>query len=831
MIDNLPEGYDELPADALLDHEAAGRRGAAAPFSRHDQTRSTGQHALMPPRPQAPAPTAQPVRGSHAPVAVDVPYPEVDPNGRPTHFTFDDQLPRAPADHIPDAQMNEVYAYMRNHRPGTLSPAEFEAEFARITGRGLEPGNAAAVANYYNQTGKWDVGVYYRPPDISDARGDHTDPNRRAVNDMVMNSNPGTMIIHQGARMIWGDEGADAFERQAQDAAMFGFRNEVGAGIQSLVGGGNYSSNLAREDAIDDYDTDHHYSASLAGQIAGTLPYVFIPGIGEARGATMGTRALNGAIQGGLYGAGTSRGGAGDRLLGGAGGALFGSTLNMGGGALADRWAARGAARAEAGREVLNAADNLNTNLGTDIAPLPAHVGGGAVRRVQGGSEATILGGAQLDRAHGRFAGQLDDATTRIAGGNDSIGEAADAISNRANPDSFANLPDRIEARNSRLYREAGDLAGDARLTTPETIRTLDAEIARLNQVPGGVAGLDRLTSLRQALAAGDHSVDGLRRLRTSFGDSLEAGDRTVREAANRLWGPLSQDITTGLERQGLADAARAYRRADIAYRNGLGHADIVSAIVGNNSGERIADRLVNMSRNDGAGLHRALRLMAPEEAQSVRAGIINHLGQATNGRQNAAGDAFSLETFLTNWNRMSERTKGAAFSGQVRQDLNDLARLAQAAREGGTFRNLSRTGNTLNVVRMIVEFGAHFGTGGATLAHHAMGAGASAMIGRFLSAPGAARLMVNASERGLTASQFTRRLNGLVVRLGSGEAGQAVAAFRDWYVGGGPNLAQQPAQEGALDPVEPMDLPLDDPAAGGFEALPDNAQLDPPRR
>ncbi len=53
----------------------------------------------------------------------------------------------------------------------------------------------------------------------------------------------------------------------------------------------------------------------------------------------------------------------------------------------------------------------------------------------------------------------------------------------------------------------------------------------------------------------------------------------------------------------------------------------------------------------DGATTLRAVMRSLPEDGQkAVSAAVIKRMGLANPGAQNAAGDAFSPNTFLTNW-------------------------------------------------------------------------------------------------------------------------------------------------------------------------------------
>jgi len=103
----------------------------------------------------------------------------------------------------------------------------------------------------------------------------------------------------------------DAAVRGIADTATFGMADRIAAGLGSLTGfggtPGDYSGNLARERAIDQADEAKNPGSRIAGQLVGGLTF---PAGAAAEGATLAGRAAlgagAGAMQGGLYGAGSS---------------------------------------------------------------------------------------------------------------------------------------------------------------------------------------------------------------------------------------------------------------------------------------------------------------------------------------------------------------------------------------------------------------------------------------------------------------------------------------------------------------------------------------------
>jgi hypothetical protein len=455
---------------------------------------------------------------------------------------------------------------------------------------------------------------------------------------------------------------------------------------------------------------------------------------------------------GAVYGFNSTDGDLGHKLLGGVVGGTEGAVL----GHLTANMGYR-PVEATPGVEAADAASRLQAS-GHDITLPPTVVGGPATQRFASGIAQTTQGGAVIARSTNKLRDQLSAIADRTATTGEpglipttrDVESAATHISDSTVPGSLAAYEGASKAATDNLYGNAEQLAGDTRLITPNTINTLDTEIDRLRQVPGGVPGLSHLQDLREELASDNHTVAGLRYLRTSFGDRLDAGQRTVREAANKLWGPLSDDIFGGLRNVGKDAAADAYRAADQAYAQRASNLeDIVPRLLGKGSDaspEQVAANLVSLSRRDGGRLGRALDLMDEQSRSNTVGGLIQHLGDD--------GGTFNPTTFARNWEKMSDTTKRTVLRGPVRQDLNDLATIIDTAQRAGRMGNSSNTAGASNIIKIMTTL--THGSAGALLAtgHHmealgveagkaALGGAVSRSAGWVLTRPGVAKVLV----------------------------------------------------------------------------------------
>lgn len=552
--------------------------------------------------------------------------------------------------------------------------------------------------------------------------------------------------------------------------------NKVGLANDWADGSKDYFRNLEAPEK-----TQGSNAGKITGELIGTVPLALatpeLEGAGLlARGAVM---AGDGAAQGALTTNATTPGGVTKDALISAGIGVAGGSAARALGNLAGT----PTRAAQQGREVLDAADRLSRD-GLQVSPLPGDAGGALARGASAVSDAGIVSNLPYSRGVEDYLASVQAVRDRAAHGL-SNGAGVRSIDHVAGDvqNGVGGLGD-YEARSAETignqYDNAARLAAGVQIPTPRTRAALERLIAQAEAVPGDSPGLpayrallddltpapdrtirpslwDRIVNgARTRTIQGDpaeYAIDSLRRLRTSYGDNFDASQRAAREAANTLWEPLSQDMQEGLRGVGRNEAADAYRAADQAWAQRATNLDeVVNPILGNRNQGQLADHLVNLSRNDPDGLTRALGIMRPDVAAQVRGALVGNLGRSKSGAQNAAGDAFSLGSFLTDWNKVHPALKTTMLNGQEGQDLQDLARLAEGARAAGRYRNTSGTARSADALGLLKTLGSTLsGPGGGFalggLPGAAVGLAGQYGLGRAMASPTLARGLVRAGE------------------------------------------------------------------------------------
>jgi len=197
---------------------------------------------------------------------------------------------------------------------------------------------------------------------------------------------------------------------------------------------------------------------------------------------------------------------------------------------------------------------------------------------------------------------------------------------------------------------------------------------------------------------------EAVKKTRTLVGN--EIADTNIASSVPRskwspLYGALSQDMDAAATAAG-PEAAQVYGRANAFSRSGMARLDRVQPFVNPDAPEQ-AFGLASRALGDNTSTFQALKKTLPEGARGTMAAtVIDRLGKATPGQQNAAGDAWSPETFLTNWNRMSPQGRRELFSGfknseQVARDVEAVAKSTSMMRESSKmWANPSGTGANL---------------------------------------------------------------------------------------------------------------------------------------
>jgi hypothetical protein len=226
---------------------------------------------------------------------------------------------------------------------------------------------------------------------------------------------------------------------------------------------------------------------------------------------------------------------------------------------------------------------------------------------------------------------------------------------------------------------------------------------------------------------------EAIKKLRTLVGN--EIADNSLlsdvpRSKWTALYAALSDDLGVAAKQAG-PQAEQSWQWANKYTSSQLSRLEDLSKVVGKDSPEKIFNAAMSGSAEGNTIIKRVVDAIPKENRKELAAVVLKRMGQATNGNQNAAGDAFSAETFLTNINKLSPESRATLFGRldlpDVPNKLVDLARMAGNMREGSkVFANPSGTQQAVS------QQAASLGLGGALLTgqYGLAAAGAGGVVG-----------------------------------------------------------------------------------------------------
>ena len=293
---------------------------------------------------------------------------------------------------------------------------------------------------------------------------------------------------------------------------------------------------------------------------------------------------------------------------------------------------------------------------------------------------------------------------------------------------------------------------------TAQLVAQLQSEIATSPQTLGPILQpvIDRAMRVVSDAQSGFGGVTfaALRKERTSIGKDLDRPDISgLSDTSNfaRLYAALRADVGAAAKQSGPI-AERALKLHDRYVR--------FNREVNLPALQKIADQNLDVNAvnfamagtKDGMGrLQLLVRNFKPEERDTLAASVWQQLGNAKAGMKEgvdvgADSFEFSANTFLTNWNGLSDSAKQVLFGGERYRNIipaiNDLVKISTGAREAGKAVNVSNTGGAQMVTSALLGTGGLIGGGlGGDMTQALLG-GAGALGGLVLSSNLAARLL-----------------------------------------------------------------------------------------
>lgn len=580
--------------------------------------------------------------------------------------------PNQPKNPFTPEQQNAYDAFLKANPNAT--PDQLNS-FIHSIGLQGTIGNAGDVTKALQQTGQFSpASTAIEKPNITDVRGGNNSSTQDAINAAV---------------------------RGVGDTISMGALDKAIALGDTVVKGGTFDQNLARQYAISDYDQQNHPIARIGGEALGgaVLPMGEVDSIGNL--------AAKGAAYGGAYGLGSSRS-ASDIPANVIGGAAVGAAVPT---VLGKVFRPKAAGvdplvdpvTGELNQPMVNSMTPAQRTAVMQAYGLktmtPGMVGGRTARVLEQGLNNVPGSAGVMEDVNAQASGELRRSMQGVAqqfGSSKTLAEGGAELQRGANQ-----YIDRSQAVTSKAYN-AIPISDQAQASTSNTVATLRDLTGRFQSNPDLAAAFQdkNLARYQAALEKGPLSWRDLKDFRSLVGEKIgemRFGEGSSTSDLRALYAGLSQDMQDTAAAQG-PRAVAAFNRANSLYRQQQqlieGSLTRILGPDGNLSPERAAAAVQAMTR--GGKATGDLRTLAQIRAATVKSGAwdeiastLIHLGGQP---ANSEGRAFNPQTFIQWYADMSEPARRMLFKPELRKSLDGFVAMNQQL---ARIKGLSNTSNT----------------------------------------------------------------------------------------------------------------------------------------
>ena len=399
-----------------------------------------------------------------------------------------------------------------------------------------------------------------------------------------------------------------------------------------------------------------------------------------------------------------------------------------------------------------------------NVPLMPADVGGAGVQGLTAGTAQSVVGRGPITRGAEATTEALQLAAQRAA---DATGEVRSPLEIGLQlKDAAAAFATSTSKRGGQLYDRVQKAAEGLVFRPLNAAKTIDREIDLLRKKNDPTDPLLRyLEAKREQLSTTQgFDYEGAKQILSDLKADHRVKDDLLRvtnakSTLGRVARAMEEDVTGTMIKNDREGAANAFKTANAYWRQRVETIDdALQPILGPDATpERILDSINAMTRGGKGGVQRLVRVInsLPEaDRGNIRATIVDRLGRAKAGAQDAGGEVFSPAEFMTNWNKMSGEAKVALFGRdrKLTQALNDIALLADSTKQAQRFTNQSQTAGAVNVTNLYNVMAGVGALGGA-------GAAGAGNFGLALTSTVLPLILTRLSANALTSQRLVRYL------------------------------------------------------------------------
>ena len=201
------------------------------------------------------------------------------------------------------------------------------------------------------------------------------------------------------------------------------------------------------------------------------------------------------------------------------------------------------------------------------------------------------------------------------------------------------------------------------------------------------------------------------RKIRTYFGEKMaDMTEGVNRSSYKRLYGAMTDDLEAGADARGLGDMFKKTVEFTKNFKQEFD--DVLNKLVDFDAPERGYRFLLNSRRDGGTYFSKLQEQFKPDEWADVSATILQKMGHKNFG--NEADDAFSVNTFISNWHTIADEAKTVLFKGvpdgkALRANMDELVTVFRSISDSARLGNASNTAGAAHTMQLMDALGGDF--------------------------------------------------------------------------------------------------------------------------
>lgn len=257
---------------------------------------------------------------------------------------------------------------------------------------------------------------------------------------------------------------------------------------------------------------------------------------------------------------------------------------------------------------------------------------------------------------------------------------------------------------------------------------------------------------------------EALQKLRSLVGreiDNANFGSDVPRSMWRPVYAALSRDMEEAVKATGNPKAAEALTNANQYHARYVDQLENIDSIIGGKNGEEAYLAAVRGAKDGPSRIRSIMQALPEEQKKIVSSAFIRRMGRAVEGQQDADGNVFSMNTFLTNWNKTNAQARKELFGSygpEFERNMETIAKATSRIRDGSkVFSNPSGTGGRAALIGQVAgtssAAAASLASGNPAVAFMALAgslasAGGSNVLAKVMTSPKYVNWLARTSEK-----------------------------------------------------------------------------------